>query len=249
MRRFALLLPVGLLLAGCSGPARKPPESREPAVIRVARPAADALAERLQGAVADRAGIVWAPPGDADVDVAVVYGISEQPGMVARRIPAWDRSWFLELEPLARWVNDPTFRRWLAARIDRPGMAQVLFGDGAEPIPSSLPQAGKRPVSSGAQPRLQIVREVGNRTAERIVSRLRADLLPDRVVVETADLSPDRAIALRLLDQDPAYTGSETDTVIPLIREHAYLWVRDGLEGIVTGPDGEPDFRNARWAP
>ena len=223
--------------------------SREPVVIRVAIPAAEELAARLKATVADRAGIVWVSPGDGEVDAAVVYGISEQPGMVARRVPPWDRTWYLELDPTARWVNDPTFRRWLAVRIDRAGMARVLFGDGAEPIHAGLLEAGKRPVSSGSRPRLQIVRETGNRTAERIASRLRADLLPDRVVVEATGISQDRAIALRLLDHDPGHSGSETDTVIPLIREHAFLWVREGLKGIDVGPGDLPDFRNARWSP
>jgi hypothetical protein len=250
MRRIALLLPIGLLLAGCPGTTRKPMDRMEPVAVRIAIPDDPVLAERLEVSWAGAAGILWVPQGDATADVALVYGVSEPPaGMSATRIPAWDRTWYLEVDTLARWVNDPTFRRWLAARIDREGMARVLFGDGAEPVPSDLPEPGQRPVSAGARPRLQVVREAGSRTAERIVSRLRADLLPDRVLVETAEPNQDRAIALYLRDYDPKHEGTETDTVIPLIRERAYLLVRTGLTGIAVGPDGTLSLENPRWTP
>ncbi len=248
MRKIALLLPVGLLLAGCPGPARKLPESGEPAVLRIARPDDRALAERLEASAAGVDGIVWVAKDQGAEDVAVVYGLSQPPaGMVATRIPTWDRSWFLEVDTLARWVDDPTFRRWLAARIDRAGMARVLFGDGAEPILSGLPEAGRRPVSSGARPRLRIARQAGDPTAERIVSRLRADLLPDRVLLEPSAVTPDRVIALRLLDHDPAHAGPEPDTVIPLVRQRAYLLTRAGLSGIIAGPTGILTLGEARW--
>ena len=250
MRRFALLLPLLVLSAGCAGPVRKPPERQEPLTIRVALFDDPELDSRLKKSFAGITCIVQVPQGDDSADVAVVYGDPEPPaGMFAMRIPAWDRVWYLEVDPLARWVNDPNFRRWLAARIDRAGMASVLFGNGAEPVSSGIPEAGRRPVSSGALPRLQIVREAGNPTADRIVSRLRADLLPDRVLVEPSVLSPDRAIALHLRDDDPAHTGAEPDTVIPLIRERAYLWIREGLTGIVIDPDGDLVFEHARWSP
>ena len=194
-------------------------------------------------------GIVRVPPGGGEADVAVAWGILEEEGMAAEPLAAWDRTWFLEVDPLARWVNDPNFRRWLAARIDRTGMARVLFGEGAEPILSGVREAGPRPVSAGARPRLQIVRHAGDRTAERIVSRLRADLLPYRVLVEPVEATQDRAIALRLVDQDPVHCGTETDTVIPLFRERAFLLVRTGLTGITAGPDGTLSFEHARWAP
>ncbi len=250
MRLLALVLPLMVLSAGCTGPARQPPERQEPLAIRVALPDHPELNLRLKEVLEAVPGIVQLPQGDDTADVAVVYGLPDPPaGMAATRIPAWDRAWYLEVDTLARWVNDPNFRRWLAARIDRAGMARVLFGDGAEPIPSGLPEAGMRPVSSGASPRLQIVREAGNSTADRIVSRLRADLLPDRVLVEPSVLSPDRAIALHLHDDDPVHTGAEPHTVIPLIRERAYLWIRDGLTGIVVDPAGIINFEHARWAP
>ena len=250
MRLIALLLPLLVLSAACTGPARQPPERQEPLAIRVALLGDPELDSRLKEVLAGVPSVVHVPQGDDTADVAVVYGVPEPPAdMFATRIPAWDLAWYLEVDPSARWVNDPNFRRWLAARIDRAGMARVLFGNGAEPIPSNLPEAGTRPVSSGARPRLQIVREAGNPTADRIVSRLRADLLPERVLVEPSVLSPDRAIAFYLRNDDPAHTGSEPHTVIPLIRERAYLWIRNGLTGIVVDPAGVIHFEHARWAP
>ncbi len=250
MRPTVLLLPLGLLLTGCPVQEIRPPERVAPQVIRVAVPADPALADRLEASLAGVAGIVRVPSGDRPIDVEVVYGQPDPPaGMVATPIPSWDRSWFLELDPTARWVNDPNFRHWLAMRIDRAGMARVLFGEGAVPILSGHQEAGRRPVSSGAMPRLQILRGSDSPSAYRIVSRLRADLLPEQVLVEPIEESRDRAVALRLVDHDPDHGGTETDTVIPLIREKAFLLVRTGLSGIAASPSGALLFENARWTP
>jgi hypothetical protein len=219
-------------------------------VIRVGIPENPALAARLESSLAGLDRFFQVPPGTGAADVEVVYGKPQPPdGMVAVRVPSWDRFWHLEVDSVARWVNDPNFRRWLAARIDRDGMARVLFGPGAEPIRSGSPDTGPRPVSAGARPRLQLVRDAGDPTAGRIASRLRADLLADRILVETVDPGPDRAIALHLMDRDPDHSGAESDTVIPLVREYAFLWIRKELKGILVNADGAPEFSAARWSP
>lgn len=250
MKGIALLTLAGSLLAGCGPAARIPPEPRVATLIRLALPEDPSLAMRLESAAKGVDGIVWVDRDEGAADVTAAYGKPvPEAGMTWTRIPAWDRNWCLELDPTARWVNDPTFRRWLAARIDRVGMARVLFGDDADPIPSGYGEPGGRPVSAGALPRLEIVRDRDNPAAVRIASRLRADLLPDRVLVEPSTISPDRATALRLLAYDPGHFGAEPDTVIPLVREHAYLLIREGLSGIVDGSGGGLSFRTERRPP
>jgi hypothetical protein len=89
---------------------------------------------------------------------------------------------------------------------------------------------------------------------------LRADLMADRIVVETTEANQDRAAALHLRFHDPVSTVPEYNavsgkrtadphTLIPLIRECAYLRTRNGLSGITAGPAGVLRFETARWAP
>ena len=201
--------------------------------------------------------ILWVGPGGGSSDVQVVY---ENPavagvhtGLTALRLPAWDQVWVLEVDSNARWVNDPTFRRWLDSRIDRWRLVDSVFEENGEPLtePAELP--GRRPVSQGARPRLTLLYDGGKPAADRIVSRLRADLLAYQVVLEPVaetaggDLTVPSAMRLTRLELDQVDSGRSSHEIITLVRVHAWLLTRKGLRGIKTGSAWQFDFDHARW--
>jgi len=211
--------------------------------------------DRARRAVLDE--IIWVDHDSGEWDVRVVYGDPESngglAGLTAARLTSWDQIWVLEVDANARWVNDPTFRKWLGDRIDRLRMVEAVFEGDGEPVKVSVHPPGKRPVSEGARPRLALLYDVDNRIAGKIVSRLRADLLAYQVVLEPVakshDGDPGIADALRLIrvEVDRVKAGSGLYETIALVRVPAWLLVREGLRGIEAGPAWRLDFDRARW--
>jgi MarR-like DNA-binding transcriptional regulator SgrR of sgrS sRNA len=101
------------------------------------------------------------------------------------RLHAWDRSYFLQLNPAKRWVNDPAFRRWLAATIDREELLEQLFDGRGEPAYSVTPGRADgplwerpqgRPFSATSEPRLDLHYDGEDQRAAAIAARLKAVL-------------------------------------------------------------------------
>jgi hypothetical protein len=123
-----------------------------------------------------------------EIDLAVVYGrtaqeIPPRSPLRKRRLEAWDKVYALWVDPQARWVNDPVFRRWIAARIDRESMARYLFGEQAQATGGLLdrevharsPVVG-RPFSSTSSPRLSLSFDARDPHAASIAARVKAVL-------------------------------------------------------------------------
>jgi hypothetical protein len=268
---------------GCAGQRGGPQSSRPgvPSVARVELPGDEDLTERLKGSVLDgglfiavpserkavadpdrvrRAAldeILWVDPDSGDSDVKVVYGDPESDGglagMTAVRLASWDRVWVLQVDANARWVNDPTFRKWLSGRIDRRHMVETVFEGYGEGVGGSDDPSGQRPVSAGARPRLSLHYDGEDATAGKIASRLRADLLAYQIVLApVAGSSPgDSGVAdalwLARVELDRVEFLRGVHETIPLVRVPAWLLVREELQGIEAGPAWRLDFDHARW--
>ncbi|MCP3981893.1 MAG: hypothetical protein GY716_21530 [bacterium] len=127
-----------------------------------------------------------------EADVAVLYGRSaaemlrEPPDAIElTELPSWDKSYALWLDTSRRWLNDPSFRRWLAGAIDRESAAGFLFAGAARPAWSLISPArtaaawtsvARRPVSPGSTPRLSLRYDPLDPHAELVAQRLRAEL-------------------------------------------------------------------------
>jgi len=144
-----------------------------------------------------------------EVDVAIVYGRtasaflddvdpSETERFTIERLEAWDRFYFLELSPSARWTRDPAFRHWMSDAIDRASMMRYLFdGLGAWPC-DLLSRCGDEAVArdsptirwrvpNGVRPRIVLTFDPHDRIASDIAARIKADLADAGVGV---DLDP-----------------------------------------------------------
>ena len=130
------------------------------------------------------------------IDVAILDGadvrdlLERTPvGIRLRRAAAWDTTYALWARRSARWTSDPTFRRWLAAIVDRESMAEILFAGQAEPAYGLLrardgPESpARRPFGATSAPRLPLLVDGGDRNAGRIAARLKAGLAPEGVEV------------------------------------------------------------------
>jgi hypothetical protein len=105
-------------------------------------------------------------------------------------LTGWDSVYFLWLDPSGRWTADPTFRRWLAGRIDRPSMLSVLFDDRGE-VALSLTRDGgqapprqpvaRPPFARSSAPRLSLAHDRADTRAASIAARLRESLKIDGV--------------------------------------------------------------------
>ncbi len=125
----------------------------------------------------------------AEVDLAIVYGreierlrSANLDGFDLEPLPGWDRTYALWLDPQSRWVNDPPFRKWLAAHVDRGELARLLFGKEAAAAAGLLsgassepaPSEGRRPFDSRSTPRLVLGFDAEDPYAVRIAARLKA---------------------------------------------------------------------------
>jgi ABC-type transport system substrate-binding protein len=103
-----------------------------------------------------------------------------------RRLPAWDRIYYLWMNPTKRWLNDPRFRRWIAEAVDRKKMLDLLFdGEGTEVYslfeggPSERAYEllkGGRPLSDLSTPRLELAYDLDDDSALTIARRYQAIL-------------------------------------------------------------------------
>jgi len=148
-----------------------------------------ALLDRIRRVEGGAAGLLLRI---GEADLAVVYGsaaaeLIEAGGesITVRREEGLDKTYLLWFDPRARWLSDPTFRRWLAGRIDRQGMLDRLFdargsaafgllqnGEGDAPWDS----AAARPLASNTVPRITLDYDGEEADSARIAARLKAEL-------------------------------------------------------------------------
>lgn len=272
MRRAVLIALLSCIYLGCAGHRDAPrdlasgPGPHGDGSIRVALPTA---------AIPDDPRVVAVPQGSGDADIAVLYGEPALDGsreVVLERRPAWDRTYGLWLNPAARWTHDPTFRRWVAATVDRDGIVDLLFPGVGVPAGSMIGDAtpdttrpATRPFSAGATPRLILVYDRTDPAAAAVASRVKADLERYGPIVEVRaeavaphDLPSDRRAPSAVVVAHPSATfdpwpGDEPavradDRLVPLVRVHAWSAVRAGLAGVAWGGAGSVSLADARWA-
>ncbi|ANM28399.1 hypothetical protein ABI59_00295 [Acidobacteria bacterium Mor1] len=139
------------------------------------------------------------------VGLAVLYGrdieaAGEIEGVFLHPAPGWERRFALLFDTSDRWGTDPTFRRHLAGRLDREGMAEALFAGGAHPIGSFLvPDRGLReagdPVRFSSTPRLRLGHDPSDPMHSTIAARLRSDLAVAGIELEPVP-GPDAELSL-----------------------------------------------------
>jgi hypothetical protein len=139
--------------------------------------------------------------GLGQIDLGVVYGrdaarvidAAANRGGRTTRLPGWDRTYFLWLNPGPgrRWTRDPVFRSWLRGRIDRGTLVDLLFAGEAVPVDGLLPgttatglgAAASWHVPSGTRPRLSLTFDGGDPDAAAIAARIKAVVEGDGVTV------------------------------------------------------------------
>jgi MarR-like DNA-binding transcriptional regulator SgrR of sgrS sRNA len=188
-----------------------------------------------------------------DAHVAVTFGqaandLIEDPASTLRleRLPEWDRTYFMWMNPKKRWVNDPVFRRWVAGTIDRDEMVAYLFDDRGQRA-FSLSRAGStvpvyqlradRPLSPMTEPRLQMVYDAADPYAETVAQRVQAVLETERVELSLVAMDQheirqalrESQVEIALLAHRP---GSE-DPVLAL--EGTVWWLRSGADDAWAG--------------
>ena len=152
------------------------------------------------------------------LDLAVVYGRTAGELLAApeaplrlERLPSWDTTYALWVEDRSRWVNDPRFRRWLAASLDRQDLVDYVFGERAEaahgliagasvPAESTPP---RRPFSSRSAPRLILGYDRRDGLAGSLAARIKAVLESEGVTVRLSDAN-DEGLQLLLLAHRPS---------------------------------------------
>jgi len=182
-----------------------------------------------------------------DAHVAVVYGKAASAlrrdagpsGLKLDRLPRWDRTYFLFLNPNKRWVNDPLFRNWLSKAINRDEIVRYLFegqaqrafllsgGESQSDVPKYGPLNPDRPVSPTTVPRLDLAYEASDLYAETLARRIQAVLQTEAVTLSLTPLSLDdlRArlasgdVEVALLDHRP----SASDPVLALLESVTWL--------------------------
>jgi hypothetical protein len=269
----------------------------------------------------DRIEIVTDAAGDAaalfaagGIDLAVLYGraaagvrTASGGSVRAERLPAWDKLYALWLDPDVRWVNDPSFRRWIATAIDRESMAPYLFGAQGQAAHELSGTGGaqvapvpRRPFSSTSSPRLTLAYARDDPHAASIAARVKAVLEREglRVRIEPRDpraLPPDGITHATLVAHQPPVSDPllalldtlwplretaaeevrrllratrvvdtagrresaaeveailiESARLVPLVRLHAWLALRPGLDGVGSGGIGVLRLDRAEWVP
>ena len=184
--------------------------------------------------------------GDAHVavtfgPVAAALADDPVPDLRLERLAAWDRTYFIWMNPTERWVNDPVFRRWVAGTIDRNEMVEYLFnGLGQRAFSLShdgstvpvYPLRADRPLSPMTEPRLQMAYDAADPYSETVGQRVQAVLQTHQVEVSLVPMERGALrqalrkgeVGVALLAHRP---GSE-DPVLAL--EETVWWLGDGAE-------------------
>lgn len=278
MRRILVIALIACVYAGCAdrrdartGPPAGPGPHGDGS-IRVALP---------EAALPDDPRVIPVEVAAGAFDLAVLYGAQvpidpqQSDRFAVARLEGWDRTYAMWLNPEARWTHDPTFRRWMAAHVDRDGIVDLLFAGQGSPAgsltgdrPPDTTPPDLRPFSAASRPRLSVLHDASDEAAEAIASRLKADLDRHGLIVEIRAVPPDD-LSVLALDRGTAallFRGSERgpvptdfpadpetlvrqDIVVPLVRLHAWSAVRDGLRGVKWGPAGEVSIGDAGWTP
>ncbi len=124
-----------------------------------------------------------------------------------KRLPAWDRTYYMWLNPSKRWLNDPFFRRWLAGVVDRRELVDYLFdgqgerafslsGHWSSPVYELQPD---RPLSPMTVPRLELLYDEADPYAKTVAQRIEAVLATNDAELSLLAL-PGEQIRERLID-------------------------------------------------
>lgn len=146
-------------------------------------------------------------------DLALVYGReaariredhADNQGTMTR-LPAWDRTYALWLNPGTgrRWTRDPEFRAWLRQEIDRESMARYLFAGEAEPAEglwyarTAVGESRWR-VPAGIRPRVTLSFDESDPLAAAVAARVKAEVEEQGVGIDLEELPAD-ALRRRLV--------------------------------------------------
>jgi MarR-like DNA-binding transcriptional regulator SgrR of sgrS sRNA len=151
------------------------------------------------------------------------------------RVPSWDRTYFLWLDPEKRWVNDPRFRKWVSAVLDRDEMLAYLFdgqGDrafslspGGSPVPVYEDLQPDRPLSPTSVPRLTLLYDEEDAQALTLARRVQAVLATHQVELSlVARRSSDLRRALATGEAEAALLAHRPATRDPLLGLLGSTW-------------------------
>jgi len=200
--------------------------------------------------------IEWLPRGNDDAslvfeldqaDLGVVYGRDADgfgESAAVERLPAWDRTYYLWMQPHARWINDPLFRRWIADRIDRSQAIRYLFAGRGSPAYSLRSVAAEtpgwdpvehRPISGSSVPRVELTHDQGDPHARALALRIQATLRGAGVEIRL-DPGPHNEIDARLArgEGQMVLRGHRARTTDPVLALAAELRSLPGAEAALS---------------
>jgi hypothetical protein len=248
MPRILIILVICCAYVGCAvprtPPVESPPQPAEQGALRIlvgsglSAEEAFALAEAHSSEVRlvgdDGNPVLMLQLGEADA--AVLWGrqvgeleAAAGDDFTLERLYAWDRSYLLQLNPGTRWVNDPTFRRWLAATIDREALLEQLFDGRGEPAFSLTPgrtdgplweMPSGKPFSATSEPRLDLSYDGEDARAASIAARLKAVLEAEGVRLSLSPAEGEASMALvRAMRRPPDVVSAVREIIGPLGEE------------------------------
>jgi hypothetical protein len=177
-----------------------------------------------------------------DAHIAITFGQAADaliedpvPDLRLERLPAWDRTYFMWMNPDERWVNDPVFRRWLAGTIDRDEMVSYLFDDRGKrafslshdgsTVPVYRPLQADRPLSPMTEPRLRMVYEAADPYSETVAQRVRAVLETQQVELSIVPMEREALRrALRSGDVEIALLAHRPGSEDPVLALEGTVW-------------------------
>ena len=171
--------------------------------------------------------VTFGPTADSLIDDPV-------PDLRLERLPAWDRTYFMWMNPDERWVNDPVFRRWVAGTIDRDEMVAYLFDDrGKRAFSLSYdgstvpvyPLRADRPLSPMTEPRLRMIYDATDPYSETVAHRVRAVLETQQVELSLVPMERDALReALRAGDVEIALLAHRPGSEDPVLALEGTVW-------------------------
>lgn len=208
-----------------------------------------------------------------DAHVAIVFGkvasaLLADPGpseLQLSRLPEWDRTYYLWMNPAKRWVNDPQFRSWISQVAGREEMVSYLFEGQAEPTlllsPGSFDaprtEPVPRPISASSVPRIELTYDAGDGYSETLARRIQAVLETKKVAItldrrstaELRDRLERQDVEMALLDHRPA----SSDPLLGLLQSVYWLGSHEGREALSeacsTIDPAQPELRReAAWS-